>query len=406
MVTNKKDLRGGHPVWADDRGPKVRTMSRLISECCDIAVVGGGVSGALIALTLSRAGFDVVVVDRREPGSGSTAASTAMIQFELDTPLRELSEKIGAAKAGRTYHRSLKAVADLKAFTIANKISCDWRSRNALYLSGDVLGSRGLKQEAIARQRADLPSHFIDAGTLKADYAIDRTGAIVSEGAAELNPAKLTLGALRVAHQRGCRIYAPQEVVSVTSDKAGVRLATKSGGSIACQKVVFATGYETIKSLPASQFDITSSWAIATQRLEAKMFWPTRCLIWEASDPYFYVRSTADGRIVAGGEDSDLRDAARRDAAIKNKAKSILSALNTLLPGRDLRAEYAWAGAFAVSPTGMPIFQEVDGMRNCMAILGCGGNGITFSMIAAQVVSHWAKGKRDPDAGLFENAGK
>jgi choline dehydrogenase-like flavoprotein len=59
----------------------------LAAERCDVAVVGGGVSGALTALALSKAGFDVVVVDRRTPGKGSTLASTAMIQFEIDTPL-------------------------------------------------------------------------------------------------------------------------------------------------------------------------------------------------------------------------------------------------------------------------------------------------------------------------------
>lgn len=406
MLTAKKDLRGGRPLWDDDRGPRLRTKSRLTFESCDIAVVGGGVSGALIALTLSRAGFDVVVIDRRKPGSGSTAASTAMIQFELDTPLRELSEKIGSMKAVRTYRRSLKAVADLKSFTITNRITCDWRSRNALYLAGNVAGSRGLKLESLARQRVSLPSHFLDADTLQREFGIERTGAILSEGAAELNPSKLTSGALLAAQRYGSRIYSPHEVASAMSHNNGVQLVTKTGGTITCKKVVFATGYETIKSLPKARFDITSSWAVATQQLPPELLWPSRCLIWEASDPCLYVRTTTDGRIVAGGEDSKLRAPDRRDAAIPNKAKAIMAKLNMLLPGRNLRADYAWSGAFAVSPTGMPIIQGVKGLANCMTVLGCGGNGITFSMIAAQVVSNWAKGNRDPDADLFEEAGK
>jgi glycine/D-amino acid oxidase-like deaminating enzyme len=132
MLTDKMDLRGGRTLWRDSTGATVRVRRKLSTENCDVAVVGGGVSGALIALTLAKAGFDVVVIDRRMPGLGSTAASTAMIQFELDTPLRELSGKIGDHRAARAYRRSFKAAADLKNLVVANKIRCDWRNRDLL----------------------------------------------------------------------------------------------------------------------------------------------------------------------------------------------------------------------------------------------------------------------------------
>jgi glycine/D-amino acid oxidase-like deaminating enzyme len=405
MLTDKMDLRGGRTLWRDSPGATVRVRRKLSTENCDVAVVGGGVSGALIALTLVKAGFDVVVVDRRKPGLGSTAASTAMIQFELDTPLRELAGKIGAQRAARAYRRSFRAVADLKTLVVANKISCDWRDRDALYLAGDQLGWRALKMEATARRRAGLPSQYIGSDELFSTYGIERNGAIQSQGAAELDPARLSAGALNVARKKGCRIYGDHEVVVVASDTDNVHLETDKGGEIHCKKAVFATGYETIDGLPKGQFDITSSWAIATKPVDRKKLWPTRCLIWEASDPYLYVRTTAGNRIVAGGEDSDLNDAVRRDAAIANKSARLLSALNVLLPGRDFEIDYAWAGAFAVSPTGLPIFAEVEGLKNCMAVLGCGGNGITFSMIASQIVEAWVLGRRDPDMSLFDSTG-
>jgi glycine/D-amino acid oxidase-like deaminating enzyme len=40
-------------------------------------------------------------------------------------------------------------------------------------------------------------------------------------------------------------------------------------------------------------------------------------------------------------------------------------------------------------------------MRNCFAALGYGGNGITFSMLSAQVLSAAIGGRDDPDADLF-----
>jgi len=153
--------------------------------------------------------------------------------------------------------------------------------------------------------------------------------------------------------------------------------------------------------LPRDRFDITSSWAIATKPIPPAEFWPGRCLIWEAADPYLYLRSTPDNRIVAGGEDSGLKDADRRDAAVPAKAEKILRSVERLLPGRKLEIDYAWAGAFAESPTGLPLFEEIDGLPNCLAILGCGGNGITFSYVASEIASQWAKGRSDPDRDLF-----
>ena len=50
------------------------------------AVIGGGITGALIAYHLTEAGCDTVVLDRRDIGGGSTSASTSLLQYEVDTP--------------------------------------------------------------------------------------------------------------------------------------------------------------------------------------------------------------------------------------------------------------------------------------------------------------------------------
>lgn len=401
MLTDKTDLRGGTPVWSGSAHSTVITRSVLEAESCDIAIIGGGVSGALTAFSLSRAGFDVAVIDRREPGQGSTVASTAMIQFEIDTPLSKLADQIGARNAERAYRRSFTAVGALKALVEANAISCCWKDREALYLAGPEMGFRGLKDEAAYRARLGLPSTYLPGADVQDIYGIDRTGAILSGGAAELNPLQLTAGCLRAARRYGCRVYSEQEVVSVETRARSVTLTTASGGTITCRRAVFATGYEVVDGLPRDKFEITSSWAIATKPLPPEAFWPGRCLIWEAADPYLYLRATADNRIVAGGEDSGLKDADRRDAAVPAKAQKILASLNALLPGRAFEIDYAWAGAFAESPTGLPLIEPVDGLPNCLAILGCGGNGITFSMVAAEIAVAWARGKADPDWDLF-----
>jgi glycine/D-amino acid oxidase-like deaminating enzyme len=400
-IAPRKDLHEGRALWHDSPGRSIRTRAPRPTENCEIAIVGGGISGALTALALSTAGHDVIVFDRRAPGEGSTMASTAMIQFEIDTPLTELSSRIGKAKAIRAYHRSAKAVRDLGHLTEKHNISADWFERDALYLAGNEMGYRGLMTEVEARQAIDLPSQFLTKAELLTRFGVERTGAIISQGSAELDPAKTCAGALRVAQKHGATVLSPCTIASVESDGKGVRLTTKTGEVVTCRKAVFATGYEVVSGIPRDAFDIVSSWAIATKPIPTEQFWPTRCLIWEAADPYLYLRATADNRILAGGEDSGLTDAERREAAIPAKADRLIRKVRELLKLPDLEIDYAWAGAFADSPTGLPVFKELPGLPGVFGILGCGGNGITFSVIAADVVKAWVKGGRDPDADLF-----
>jgi glycine/D-amino acid oxidase-like deaminating enzyme len=400
-IAGPEDLRGGRTLWSDSPHIRLRHRKGLERDQCDVAVIGAGISGAIIALVLAGTGQDVVVIDRRQPVHGSTLASTAMIQFELDTPLSELAGKIGARQAERAYRRSAGAVASLMDTVRRHEIRCGLTERAALYLAGNSMGWRGLREEAAYRARIGLDSEFLDKSTLAARFQIDRTGAILSSGAAQLNPAQCAAGCLRAAQRYGARLYTPISVEHVGAGPNSVELTTATGGTVVARRVIFATGYEVAPGVPKSGYEIISSWAIATKPLPASDFWPLRCLIWEASDPYLYLRTTVDNRIVAGGEDSTDSDPKRRDKAIATKSRALLAKVERLLPGRSLEIDYAWAGAFADSPTGLPHIGEVPGMPNCLAVLGCGGNGITFSMVAAQLAQHWVAGRTDPDADLF-----
>jgi len=401
--TARKDLHDGRSLWADSSKPAVRLRRLKPKEDFDIIIVGGGISGSLCALVLAHAGYGVAVLDRREPGTGSTVASTALIQFEIDTPLTKLAKKIGRKNAARAYRRSALAVEALSDLIETHGLQSAWTDRQALYLAGNQMGWRGLKAEAAARRTIGLPSQFLSAADVQQRYGIETTGAILSGGAAELDPALASASCLRAAQKRGAVIISPCEVVNVESSERRVTLKTSEGTSLACRKAIFATGYEVIEGLPRRAFEIVSSWAIATKPVSSDALWYDRCLIWEAADPYLYIRATADNRVLIGGEDSGLTDAKRRAAAIPSKSQALIRKGRRLLSNPTLEIDYAWAGAFAESHTGLPVFEELEDLPDVFAILGCGGNGITFSMIAAEIVSKWVGGTRDADADLFSS---
>src|ERR1700691_5565625 len=104
------DLRTGRPVWLIDRKQVAHHRKLAKNIRCEIAVVGGGVSGALIAHRLASLGKQVVVVDSRDIGMGSTMASTAILSYEPDVHLIDLISKIGLRSEVREYRAGLEAL--------------------------------------------------------------------------------------------------------------------------------------------------------------------------------------------------------------------------------------------------------------------------------------------------------
>src|SRR5687767_8921077 len=97
------DLVSSQPFWLLKDGllelyPPLERDAR-----CDVAVIGAGITGALIAETLSSAGHHVLVLDRRDVATGSTSASTALLQYEIDSHLADLEARYGEELARTAY---------------------------------------------------------------------------------------------------------------------------------------------------------------------------------------------------------------------------------------------------------------------------------------------------------------
>ncbi len=399
-MRRKLDLRTGRPVWLAYRAPRVPVEPLRRDVACDVAVVGMGVSGALIAEALTGAGLSVVAIDRRGPMLGSTAATTALVQFEIDQPMTKLARRIGSKAAAQAWRRSRLAVTNLAGRVERLGISCNAAPRPSLLLAGDVLDADGLREEARARRAAGIAAEFLDRNALKRDFGLSRDGAILSTHNLQLDPRKLTAGMLNRARERGARFFAPAEATALRDDADGVSVATKDGPSIRAAHVVLATGYELMDIVPPVPHRIVSTWALATVR-QKRMPWPDRAFVWEASDPYLYARLTHDGRIVCGGEDEDFSDEKSRDAMLGEKTAAVAAKMKALVPGADMRADFAWTGSFGTTATGLPYVGAVPRHPRIFAAMGYGGNGITFSQIASEIVLNALEGREDGDAALF-----
>src|SRR3954471_19311822 len=96
-------LRSSEAYWLlrngiGDAGP---ALDQSID--CDIAIIGSGITSALVTDALIATGKRIVVLDSGEIAQGSTSASTALLQYEIDTHLVDLAGLLGAEAAMRAY---------------------------------------------------------------------------------------------------------------------------------------------------------------------------------------------------------------------------------------------------------------------------------------------------------------
>lgn len=399
-ATIERDLREGRSVWQQSALPPLPRAILKRRTSTDVIVVGAGISGAMVAEALSDAGLRVLIVDRRRPMAGSTTASTALLQYEIDAPLSHLAERIGMTRAIRVWRRSKLALEALRDRIRLLGIRADTVDCDSLYLRGNLLGAAALRDEADARRAAGFEVEHLSAREVQARYGIRGRSALLSCASLATDPLKLTFGFLEAAVARGARAAWPVEIAHVTPQRRGVRAVTSEGRTIDARHLVFSTGYELPRSVPRNGHAIVSTWAMATKP-QPRRLWPDRCFIWEASEPYLYVRVGPDGRIICGGEDEPFADEEARNALIPRKTAVLERRLHALLPGIDPRAEFAWCGSFGASDGGTPSIGPVPRLPGCFAVLGYGGNGITFSALAAQMLRTQITGGRDPDSDLF-----
>ena len=400
MHSRQRNLRTGHPVWRAYPQPRITATPLLRDTSCDVLVMGAGISGAMVAEELTDAGLDVIMIDRRGPMKGSTAASTALVQYELDVPFIHLSQKIGVEKALRCWRRSKIAVDGIAAKLRSNCYDCGYTDKASLYLAGTTLDGDELQEEMELRRHIGLWCDYLPNKDLQERYGFSRKGgALRCQGSLAINPLAFTACFLRASLKRGMRLHVPVTLQRVEPFKTHVNAYTAGGPVISAQHVVLTGGYELIEQVVNRRHKVFSTYAFATKPQGRK--WAQLPFMWEAADPYLYIRPTDDGRIICGGEDDPFSDEAARDALLDAKTIVLQRKLQKLFPDIDVTADYSWCGSFGSSSTGLPAIGPVAGLHNCYAVMAFGGNGITFSRIGAEIIRGCITGRPDPDAALF-----
>lgn len=398
------DLRSGLPWWLA-RNPEasgVPDSEPLDGDlCCDVAIVGAGVSGALLALELVDRGLSVVALDRRQAGRGSTAASTALLLAETDADFAELSRRYGPAAATRIWRSGLAAIERIGSLVVRFPVDIGFARTAAYYLASSRRDLRRLRQEKALRTAAGLAVELLERTDLEAISSLPHAGALRSRGAI-VDPFRLTIAALEEAGRGGARVHSQTLVEEFTESTSGVRLVTAGGAKVEAGHLVIAAGYESAKLLRLRKGRLRTSYAFVSQPGDVPIAGcPPDSTFWETARPYVYLRPASDGRLIAGGADSAFASDHRAAGRLERRTRKLRRQVAGWFPEAEIEIAGAWAGTFGESDDALPFIGRPPGAQRIHAALGFGGNGITFAVIAARLLAAEILGGFDEDCELF-----
>jgi len=396
------DLKSGYPFWSVKNG-LLHAFPPLQKDLrCDVAIIGGGITAALIADELASHGHEVAVIEQRDIGWGSTAASTALLQYEIDTHMTDLAKQYGEADAALAYTACADAIPMLQ--TLANEVrDVDFARMHSLYYASKRGHYSAFQDEFALRARHGFDMEWLEPGPLRERYGIDAPCAIVSHLAARIDPYRMAYRLFLRMEKQGAQVFDRTVIDRIETTSRGVTLKTTDDHSIDAKHVVLAAGYATQQWLKKSVADNRSSYAFITEAIDDDALGPLKnTMVWESARPYLYMRTTGDGRLLVGGEDDGVDIAAKRDAQVGKKSQTLLKQVSKLFPHLPLKPAFAWAGTFAETKDGLPFFgpHEQHGPRVHFA-MAYGGNGITYSMLGAGLLRALIERRKHPLTELF-----
>jgi glycine/D-amino acid oxidase-like deaminating enzyme len=387
------------------KGRQQRYSSLSGKHTTSVAIVGGGMTGALVAHAFASAGIPTTVLEAGAVGLGSTAASSALLLQEPDLALLQLKERYGASTSRRIWQIGHQSVRDLIALLERLGVRCDLTKRDAVYYATNATAAEGLRREFRLRLQSGFEAAWLSAGELRRMTGIAGHAAIHTRGSAQFDPYRACVGVLRSAVVHGTEVFERSEVRRIHGGRDGVRLHT-ANGTVDARRVVIATGYATPRFRPlVGRFRLYRTYVLATEPMrvaQRRDLGLADVMVWDTERPYHYARWTAEHRLLLGGGDRRIGPGPGRRQQFETASRELRAYFDTRLPAlATVKTDFAWEGVFAMTPDGLPYVGPHQRYPGHWFALGYGGNGMTFGFLAARLLLERWHGVTSRDHALF-----
>lgn len=374
------------------------------NQKCDVVVIGGGLAGCLTTYYLSQYNINTILLEKNLIAHGSTSANLGVLQYDAATELYELIDLIGKKKAIRAYKLYQKSIDDIENIIYNIKQYCDFKRMDSIYLCDNPNSENNFEKEFELRKKSDFNVQYMSKDEIENKFSISYPCAIYSKNYdCVLDPFKFSHALLKAASLKNAKIYENTPVVSYDYYSNNIRVNTINNFYINCKKIIFANGYTAYNLLKDNSLvKLKTTYSIATAPLTNYSSWYTSCLVRERGVPHFYLRPSADNRIIAGGFDYNFNGSNNSTINMENEASIMLEKLKSILPYMEnLKIDYFWPTTWGETKDGLPYLGEHPKFPRCYFNPGFHRNGIFSSLIGAQIIKDLILYNNNPDAEMF-----
>jgi glycine/D-amino acid oxidase-like deaminating enzyme/nitrite reductase/ring-hydroxylating ferredoxin subunit len=378
-------------VWMDTT-PKTNYASLSGDMETDVAVVGGGIAGLMIAFFLKNAGFKVIVLEGSRIASGTTGFTTAKVTSAHGMIYKYLIDKFG--ENGAKIYADANEAARAKIVELIKdlRIDCDYKKVPAytyvLTRDGDIM----VEEEVAAAKSLGLPASF--TREIPLPYPI--SSAVKFDNQAQFHPRKFLLKIASLVNSDGNYIFEETSVLDIKEGKSNQVVTNK--GTVTAKKVVIATNFPIYD--PAGFFANMTSRQSFTIGSELAEKLPVGVFYGPENNNFHSLRTQqidenheiliVGGELVHPGENID-----------SNKKYELLEKwTRNRFPVKSVK--YHWTTSDSESYDRVPIIGQIaPNSKNIFVATGFSGWGMTHSTVAGMILADELRGKSHPWSKLY-----
>jgi hypothetical protein len=352
-----------------DFTPKTKEIG---DQVLDVLIVGGGVSGITTALQLQKAGRTCVVAEAHNLCFGTTGGTTAHLNTFFDTTYEQIKKDFGEDGAQTVARATEQALALYRSNVQTYAIDCGFAERDGYLYSQNDQQSKVLDDIFKASQQAGTAVEYTDSIPVSVPFQ----RAIVYRRQAQLHPVKYVIALASAFEEAGGIIVENCEVNSFNG--SDVLEVSTTAGTIRARNLIWATHIPPGINLLHFRCAPYRSYALAVTLKNDN--YPGG-LAYDMYDPYHYYRTQeVDGQkyLIVGGEDHKTAHEANTEACFTRLEAYIRQHYDV-----D-QVAFRWSSQYFEPSDGLAYIGHLPGNpENVFVATGYGGNGMTYSHIAA-----------------------
>jgi len=351
-------------------------------ESCEVAVIGGGITGILTAYKLQKAGLNTVILEKNRIVENTTGNTTAKLTSQHYLLYSDLVREHGEETAKIYAEANQQAIDDIEDLADRLGIDCDFARADAYVYTNDKNTVKDIEHEVKVTRQLGLPSSF----ETEIDLPMPAKAAIRFTGQAQFHPRKFLLPLAQGFVDLGGKIYEESEVKDIKATERTNSVITESG-RLKARFVVEATKYPFWKQKMFEKAYWTKlSYALGVR---IKGHYPKGMYI-TTDDPIRTIRSHPyrDGQIlIFGGESHRLTKDYDKTEHYGNLVADVKKhfKVNEII--------YRWIAGDAMSNDKLPYIGPYPDHPNVYIATGYRAWGLAWAMAASGIISGSILGK-------------